>query len=632
MKKVISSLVDGLEKMIKAPTKLFSDFSSIVTGLMCLPIFFDVIIRFTTGKSIPGIIEITEFMLVLILFGSLSDIQLKREHIDIDILTSKLSDVLKAFLETLVYLILSIMFAVVSWQTVLTAISKTNEVSPALGLPVYVFVGFSAFGTSILTLCFVRDYLNAVLNLIKREKTGWVLLSIILTGALFIGAPMAKQLLPGLSGLSLGAIGMLLLLMLMFIKMPVGFAMTLVGFLGMWAMTGRSMAPLRLVGAVPYSEAASFLMAVVPMFVLMGGLAVHSGLSKDLFDAAYKWLGRFPGGLAISALAGCSVFAAVCGDSLSTSVTIGSIALPEMKKKGYRPGLATGCIAAGGTLGILIPPSLGFIFYAIVTEESVGKLFTAGILPGVLLTLLFMAYVYIRATLDPESAPRGETFPMPQRFASLIGVLPMLCLFGLILGGILTGIFSPTEGGAVGSVGLFIFAFIRRRMDLPALWKALKETATISTKIMVVVIGVGVLGSFLASSRLPFHLAQLVIGLEVNRYIILAAIVVLYLILGCLMNVIPIILLTLPAIFPTVLSLGFDPIWFGVITVLLMEMGQITPPVGMIVFAIASIEKDVPLAIIFKGIFPFVICMIICVVLLTVFPDIALVLPRLFFK
>lgn len=334
----------------------------------------------------------------------------------------------------------------------------------------------------------------------------------------------------------------------------------------------------------------------------------------------------------MSAVAGCAGFSAVCGDSLATAVTMGTLAVPEMKKQNYGMRLATGCLAAGGTLGILIPPSVGFIFYAIVTEESIGKLFIAGLIPGLLLAFLFMLSIFIIATIRPELAPRGEVTTFKEKMVSLKGVVGMLLLFVLILGGILGGIFSPVEGGAIGAVGAFVYAALRKRVSKKMVMHSLEDTLKITTKLLMILIGVGVLGYFLAATRLPFFLAEFVTSLEVNRYIVFAAVILLFIVLGCLLNVIPMILLVLPTIFPSIVALGFDPIWFGVVTVLVMEMGQITPPIGVNVFAIGSVAKDVRMEEIFKGIVPFFFCMVLCVVLLVIFPQIALFLPNLLFN
>jgi tripartite ATP-independent transporter DctM subunit len=407
--------------------------------------------------------------------------------------------------------------------------------------------------------------------------------------------------------------------------------MAITGFLGMVVVYGGIAPSLAMLGISSYDTSANYMLTVAPLFILMGEFAYQAGISKDLFDTANKWLGRLPGGLAMSSVAGCAGFSAVCGDSLATAVTMGTVALPSMKKHGYSPRLATGCLAAGGTLGILIPPSVGFIFYAIVTEESIGRLFIAGIVPGLLLTAIFIGIIYAMAKLKPEMAPRGEKFTWSAKMKSLKGVIGMLLLFILILGGILGGIFSPVEGGAIGAVGALLYAIIRRRMTWRLLITALEDSAAITCKLLLILIGVGILGYFLAASQLPFALADMITGMAVNRYIVFAAIILLFLVLGCLLNVIPMILLVLPTIFPTVVALGFDPIWFGVVTVLTMEVGQITPPIGVNVFAITGVAEGVPMHEVFRGIIPFFFGMLLCIIVITIFPQIVMFLPNLLF-
>jgi tripartite ATP-independent transporter DctM subunit len=434
-----------------------------------------------------------------------------------------------------------------------------------------------------------------------------------------------------MSGAAIGLIGMIVLFVFLFLGLPIGFGMAFTGFLGMIVVYGGVGPSLAMIGISSYDTSANYMLTVVPLFILMGEYAYQAGISRDLFDTANKWLGRLPGGLAMSSVAGCAGFAAVCGDSLATAVTMGTVALPEMKKHGYSPRLATGSLAAGGTLGILIPPSVGFIFYAIVTEESIGKLFIAGILPGILLTAIFIAIIYGMAKVNPEIAPRGDKFTWGDKLKSLKGVIGMLLLFVLILGGILGGIFSPVEGGAIGSIGALLYALIRRRMTWQLLGVALRDSVGITTRLLMILIGVGMLGYFLAATQLPFALADFVTGWQVNRYLVFTAVIVLFLLLGCLINVIPMIMLVLPTIFPTIVALGFDPIWFGVVTVMTMEVGQITPPIGVNVFAITGVAEGVPMHEVFRGIFPFFLGMLLCIFLLTLLPQIVLFLPNLLF-
>ena len=632
MEKITDRLIQTANVPLELVSSFFFRFSTVILGIMSIPIFFDVALRYVYGKTIPGIIEIEEFMLVCIIFLSMAFLQKKKEHVAINILVSRFPGWIQPVVDCFVYLLSMVIMVLISYETIKNGLDKFGEVSFALEIPITIFVFVAAFGMVLLSLALFQDVVKSAHRVIADGKWPW-LLAVLGLNIIVFGLPtLVTRAGWEPSGLILGCLGMIFLFTLLFLKMPIPFAMALIGFLGMWTLSGNTMASLSMLGSIPYGEAANFILCVAPLFILMGELAYYSGMSDDLFETAYKWLGRLPGGLSMSSVAGCAGFSAVCGDSLATAVTMGSVALPEMRKKNYSPSLATGGIAAGGTLGILIPPSVGFIFYALVTEESIGRLFVAGILPGVLLTTLFIFCIYLIAKLDPSKAPRGEKTTFKEKLIALKGVVAMLGLFVLILGGILGGIFSPTEGGAIGSVGAFIYALFRRRINLTVLKKATEEATNITCKLILIIVGVGILGAFLASTRLPFQLAELVVGMEVNRYVVFTAIVLLYLLLGCVLNVIPIILLTMPAIYPTVLALNFDPIWFGVISVLLMEMGQITPPIGIIVFAVSSVAKDVPMETIFKGIFPFLLCMIVCVVILTIFPQIALYLPNLLFK
>lgn len=628
----IDSIANFLEKFSTPISRRIHFFSYIIAGLMPLPIFVDVVLRTFFNRSIRGIMEVEEFMLAILVFFSVSFIQIKKEQICIDFLFSRLPRSSQLILETFTTFLSFILFALISRQTILYAIQKTGDLSISLELPISIFLAIAAFGLTILTAILLMDLLRAVLNVAKEGKAPWLILVLAVGSLVYLFPMLLKEFDWRLGGTALGLFGMAFLFFLMLLRMPIGYAMALTGFIGL-AMFHTNLKPsLSMLGIAPYSTASSFVLIVAPLFILMGELAFYSGISEDLFETANKWLGRLRGGLAMSAVAGCAGFAAVCGDSLATAITMGTVSLPEMKKKKYSAKLATGCLAAGGTLGILIPPSVGFIFYAIVTEESVGKLFIAGILPGVLLALLFFLAIYVLARMNPEGAPRGDKTDFVEKIISLKGVIGMLLLFLLILGGILGGIFSPTEGGGIGAVGAFVFALFKRRMTWQNLKKALIDTVDITSKLLTILIGVGILSYFLAASRLPMELADMITGWQVNRYVIFAAVITLFVLLGCLMNVIPMILLTLPAIFPTIVALDFDPVWFGVVTVLVMEMGQITPPVGVNVFALSSVAKDVPMETIFKGVFPFFLCMLICIGILVIFPQIALFLPGLFFK
>jgi len=621
-----------LEKGVGQASRFFNYIGCAALCIMPIPVFVDVFLRYAFSYSIPGGIELQEFLMLILVFFGLSYVEMEGGgHIQIDLVVGKLKGRARNGAETFVYLISFLIVLLVSSQLVSQGIKRLqgNEISKSLELPIWAFWFLAALASFLLALVLLVHLLKVLGRASQQGGWGWSVLTGVVACILIFG-PMAGFRPSGLSSATCGILGMGFLFAILFLGVPIGFGMAITGFLGMIVLNKSLPPSLAMLGIGPYDTGASYMLTVVPLFILMGELAFHSGISNDLFEAANKWFGRVRGGIAMSAVAGCAGFAAVCGDSLATAVTLGSIAIPEMKKKNYDMSLATGSLAAGGTLGIMIPPSVGFIFYAIVTEESIGKLFIAGIIPGIVLALLFITYIAIIARLRPQLAPQGDPVSFREKLISIKGILGMLILFVVILGGILSGLFSAIEGGAVGAVGAFLYALGKRRVSRDMLLASLKSTLNITCKLLLILMGVGILGYFLAGTRLPFFLADSISGLGVNRYVVFACVIGFFLILGCLLNVIPMILLVLPTIFPMITALGFDPIWFGVVTVLTMEAGQITPPIGVNVFAIST-SSGVPMFTVFRGILPFFMCMILLVILMTLFPQMATWLPTVFF-
>ncbi|MBM4271068.1 MAG: TRAP transporter large permease [Deltaproteobacteria bacterium] len=425
-----------------------------------------------------------------------------------------------------------------------------------------------------------------------------------------------------------GITGFIILILLMFLRIPVGFVMAIVGFLGFAHLVSWD-SSLHLMARDFFSMFSSYNLTVIPLFVLMGQLAHHSGISGRLFNAANKFFGHLPGGLAIATIGACAGFSAICGSTSATAATMASVALPEMKKYRYDPALATGVVAAGGSLGILIPPSTIFIIYGIMTEQSVGKLFMAGVLPGILLSLLFVITVFIWTRLQPglcEPAPRST---LKEKLASLTGVIETFLLFILVMGGLFVGFFTPTEAAAIGAFGTLVIALIGRKLPWKGFIQSLQETTRISCMIMVIVAGATVFGHFLAVTTIPMEIGNWVSGLRVPPYVIIGMIIFVYLIMGCLMDSLAMIMLTIPIFFPVVTALGYDPIWFGVIIVIVTEMGVITPPVGINVYVVGGVARDIPLHIIFSGTLRLLVAQMMTALLLIIFPQIALYLPSL---
>lgn len=422
-----------------------------------------------------------------------------------------------------------------------------------------------------------------------------------------------------------GTIGIIVLLILIFNRIWIGAAMFLVGFVGFGYLSGWEHA-LSLSGTLPYNTIADYPLTAIPLFVLMGAVVSNTGVSGDLYNTAYKWLGQLRGGLAMATIMACAGFAAVCGSSMATAITMGRVALPEMKKYDYDIKLASGCVAAGGTMGILIPPSMGFILYGILTEQSVGRLFMAGIIPGVLEAVFYIITIFVLCWFNPKLGPPGSRTSVKEKIFSLKNTWAMLVLFLLVMGGIYMGIFTPTEAGAVGAFGAILISTVARRLTWPNLRSAVVQTAQMAAMLVFIIVGAMFLMRFLTVSHLPWLLGDLVAGLEVSRYVVITAIVILYIILGCFMDIFACIMLTVPIIYPVVVAVGFDPIWFGVIMVRMMEIGMITPPMGINIFVLSG-AVDVPIGTIFRGVIPFVIADFCHVALLIAFPVLTLFLP-----
>ncbi len=424
----------------------------------------------------------------------------------------------------------------------------------------------------------------------------------------------------------IGIVGIVILIILFMLGMPVGFAMAFVGFAGFSYLVSPS-AGLGLLARDVFTNLSSYSLTVIPMFLLMGSIAFASGISTRLYAASHTLLGKVRGGLAMATILACAGFAAICGSTSATAAAMGKVALPEMKKYGYADTLATGSVASAGSLGILIPPSTIFIVYGILTQQSIGSLFLAGIFPGILLTILFIIVVVLLCKRNPALAPAGQASTFKEKMVGLAGVTEMLLLFMLVMGGLFAGWFSPVQAGAVGAAGALLIGLVRRNLSWKAFKDALIETVKVTCEIMIIVTGAVILGHFIAVTTIPNMLSGWISGLGLPDVAVMAMIILMYLIGGLFMDSLAMITLTIPIIYPLVLALGFDPIWFGVIIVLVTEMGVITPPVGINVYVIKGITRGISLETIFKGVLPFIIAIIICVALLLAFPKIATFLP-----
>lgn len=420
--------------------------------------------------------------------------------------------------------------------------------------------------------------------------------------------------------------GFVSLFVLMLLRVPVGMAMGLVGVVGFGSIVGMGPA-LKMVGQTSMRTVTDWNFAVVPLFLLMGSFATTSGMSRELFRAANGFLGHLRGGLGIATIAACGGFAAICGSSVATAATFSRVAYPEMRRYGYPQSFATGVIAAGGTLGIMIPPSTVLAVYGLITEQDIGKLFVAGIVPGILAVIMYMLTITVIGYARPGFLPAGQPVSWSERLAGLRDVWATLLLFLFVIGGIYGGLFTATEAAGMGAGGAFLIGLARRKLSKEDIRLSLLEATRTTAAVFTVLIGAILFGYFLTITQTPQKVTEFLTGLGIGRYGVLALILVMYLVLGCLMDAMAMIILTVPIIFPVIKELGFDPIWFGIIVVMTVELGLIHPPVGMNIFVIKSVIEDTKISTIFYGVLPFIITDLIRLVLLVAFPMLALWLP-----
>ena len=426
----------------------------------------------------------------------------------------------------------------------------------------------------------------------------------------------------------IGIIGIIVLLVLFLIRIPVSISLIIVGTCGLALIRGWDSALVQL-GTTPFSTASSYSLSVIPLFILMGMFLSYSGFGHDLYRAVDAWIGHVKGGLAITTIGTSAMFSAISGSVNATTATMARIALPEMKKYRYDDELSTSCVAAGGTLGILIPPSVILVLYGILTMEPIGKLLIAGLVPGLLQMALFMIVIYIMVLRNPALAPVTEKKPFKEKVTSLNSVWPFVFLFVLSVGGIYFGYFTPTEAGGVGAFGAFLLAIITRRLSWADFKASLSETTRLTAMIFFILIGADIFSKFLALSRIPVAITKFVSELALPAMVIMIFILIVYFILGMFLEGIAIYVLTLPVVYPLITMLGFDGIWFGVVMIFVMNMGLLTPPLGLSVYIISGVVKDIPIQRIFKGVIPMLLTIILCLVLVVIFPEIVTFLPDL---
>ena len=429
-----------------------------------------------------------------------------------------------------------------------------------------------------------------------------------------------------------GILGIIVLLLVLFVLgMPVGFAMAVVGFCG-FSYVITPQAALNMIATDLWSTFSKYGLTVIPLFILMGYLAFNAGIAERLYDAAYKWVGHWRGGLAIATIAADEMFAAICGSNTATAATMGAVALPQMNKYDYDTRLSTGTVVTGGTLGTVMPPSVVLIIIGLQTEQSIVKLFMAGILPAIVLGLLFVVTIIVLCRLYPDFGPAGPKTSLVEKLKSLLGVIEAVTIFALVIGGLYFGVFTPTEAGAAGVLITLVVSFATRKLTWKGFIRSIGDTLKISCMVYMLVAGAIIFGRFLAVTRLPFIIAEFAASLPVSPYVILILVMAIYLLGGCFMDSLGFLVLTIPIFFPLGVALGFDPIWYAIVLTMVTTMGAITPPVGVNIYVVKALAPDIHLSTIFKSVAFFLLACIGSIMLLIIFPQLALIIPNAMFN
>jgi C4-dicarboxylate transporter, DctM subunit len=433
-----------------------------------------------------------------------------------------------------------------------------------------------------------------------------------------------------MSEVTIGIIGMAVVLLMFLTGIELGFAMALIGFVGFSIIVSMK-AALNLLAKDVFDVFASYGFTVIPLFVLMGQVAFNAGIAKRLYHSAYRFIGHIPGGMAMATVAGATAFKAICGSSPATAATFASVAVPEMDRYNYDKKLSTGIVATVGTLGILIPPSVTLIVFGIITEQSIGKLFLAGLIPGLIIAFFFICIIYVWCRINPALGPRGEKSTWKQRIASLPEVLWVVLIFVLVVGGLMQGFFTPTEAGSIGTFAVLLLSAIKRDINFKGYLKSVAESLRTACMVLMLIAGSTILGHFLAVTRIPMIAADWIIGLPIHKDLVMVLIGLIYLLGGSFIDDLAFMVLATPIFYPAIIKLGFDPIWFGMIIAITVMVGVVIPPVAINVFVVRNITK-VPFGVIYKGVYPFLISLVVCAALLFLFPQLATYLPSVLMK
>lgn len=635
-------IFEKVEKVQSCAEKGFTIISAAIIGLMMLITTGDVVLRYIFNHPLPGMFILCEMFMVCAVYLSVAYVQQQKEHVRVDIIIDKLKGGPRIAIELSILIVSIAAFGLVFWRTGLNAWEAWMTEDHAMGLVEYPYWPAKfvlTIGVGLLCLRFVADIKNNIIQLVETGRSEsenpyrliiWSVLAVLplifLLVFLFTGS-FGLDIEP----MTVGWIILVMMILLLLGGMPVAFSLLVLGIIGYWMIAG----PLRtfsITGIVPYDKVANYTLSVVPLFILMGNLAYGAGFADSLYITARKWIGHIPGSLAQATVVGGAVFAAACGSGLASCATLARVCIPAMRKVGVDTRLAIGTVAATGTIAQMIPPSITMVIYAILTDQSVAKLLIAGVIPGLLAAFNYMVLIYIRCKINPRLAPRlEEKATWKERLVSLKYSWGVITLAVIVMGGIYTGIFTPTEAGALGASGALILGVITKSLKWGSLKVALMDSAKTTGTVFLIISSAMLFGYFLGISRIPDAVSGFLTTLEVPRLVILIGILLMYVVAGFFIDMLPFAFLTLPIIFPTIVKLGYDPLWFGVITVHMFEMGLITPPFGLNLFIIRGMVSDdqVSMRDVISGVSWFIVVDLITLVMYVAFPGLATWLPNL---
>jgi tripartite ATP-independent transporter DctM subunit len=603
--------------------------------MMCFTVF-DVFMRYILNNPVLGSKEVTEVMLILLVSFTIAYTYNEKSHVQIDLVTTRLKPKARLVLETITNLFGLGIFAILVWQSIAQVffLFKTGTVhGTVVMIPAAPFEAMIALGCTLLFLLLLRDFFKNMAEGLKLHIRvyEWVLIFGVPI-AILIFAQFWMQPKLWVIGLPLlGLIGIIVSLALMFTGLPTSFSLIMASILFIGHIRGTATA-FDVVSTEVFSTAANYLWSTIAFFVLMGYFCLYARFGEDIYVTAHRWLGHLQGGLAIATIGASTALAGIVGDSLSVTTTMGSVALPQMRKYRYSDLLSTGAIAAGSTIGPLIPPSMGFIIYGVLTGMSIGQLFVAGIIPGLILAMAFIAVIVIRCRLNPKLGPRGDKSTWKERGASLKAGGPIVLLFLLVIGGIYAGAFTATEGGAIGCFGAFAIAMAMRRYSRQSFIGALVGAGKIIGMIFLILVGAMMFTRFIAWCNMADVTTAFMSSLHLDPKVTVALILIIFFALGFFVDIMPLMLIGIPIFHPVAMAAGVDPIWFAVMFVMTIQVGVITPPFAVILFAIKGMAKDIPISVIFRGVLPFVVGTITVIILIFFIPPLANWLPGLLYK